>query len=79
MCSPAIVEKITNFRTTLGGKIISLDLFDSDFDFDRFTLWISLDDPKERATRPRALGDGMKASNFSCITNNSLLSTHLCG
>ena len=44
MCSPAIVEKITNFRTTLGGKIISLDLFDSDFDFDRFTLWLSLDD-----------------------------------
>lgn len=44
MCSQAIVEKITNFRTTLGGKIISLDLFDSDFDFDRFTLWLSLDD-----------------------------------
>lgn len=44
MCSQAIVEKITNFRTTLGGKIISLDLFDSDFDFERFTLWLSLDD-----------------------------------
>lgn len=44
MCSPAIVEKITNFRTTLGGKVISLDLFDSDFDFERFTLWLSLDD-----------------------------------
>lgn len=44
MCSPAIVEKIINFRTTLGGKIISLDLFDSDFDFERFTLWLSLED-----------------------------------
>ena len=44
MCSPAIVEKITNFRTTLGDKVISLDLFDADFDFERFTLWLSLDD-----------------------------------
>lgn len=44
MCSPAIVEKIINFRTTLGDKVISLDLFDADFDFERFTLWLSLND-----------------------------------
>ena len=44
MCSTAIVEKITNFRTTFGDKVISLDLFDADFDFERFTLWLSLKD-----------------------------------
>lgn len=44
MCSQAIVEKITTFIPTSGDKIISLDLFEDDFDFDRFTLWLSLDD-----------------------------------
>ena len=44
MCSQAIVEKVTTFIPTSGDKIISLDLFEDDFDFDRFTLWLSLDD-----------------------------------
>lgn len=44
MCSQAIVEKITNFRTTFRDKVISLDLFSSDFDFERLTLWLSLED-----------------------------------